>query len=128
MINIWELITISKQGEDYVSPEKQYKRLFDILKDMDKDDVKRLYNEWNCKEKELINSSGFELLNKLVKGGDDTFFMDFSNWAVAQGEEFFNEIQKEGMVFLKEYIDKHNVSRSEYTYECMIYVFHNFLD
>ncbi|MNV39761.1 hypothetical protein D3C71_1313510 [compost metagenome] len=55
--------------------------------------------------------------------GDDGFYMDFASWVIAQGEELFDNINKEGSNTILSYINKYNISEGDYTFECMLYVF-----
>lgn len=132
---IWDIIRASRTVEPYTIVSTQYENLLQILSEFDKETVKKFYSEWNEKTRELLkNEKKFDKLHieygGVVDGGDDTFYMDFANWVIAQGEELFNayKSKRNGYKAILNYINELELSEYEYTFECMVYVFHDVLD
>ncbi|ANU12646.1 hypothetical protein B481_1315 [Planococcus halocryophilus Or1] len=130
---LWDIIEESKKGKEYLPSEQQYENLIDIMNRYDKVTIEKLYEEWKNIYNQIVNDE-FEKLHidseegGIVEGGDDTFYQDFGHWFVAQGETVFKKYQEKGHLAMLEYIDKHHIDEEEYTFENMVYAFHDFID
>lgn len=128
---LWEIIEESKEGQYYLESEKQFKNLHRILSNYDKDTIKEIYETWRLKVKTLIRYNEFDKLHVqnggIVSSSDDGFYMDFANWVIAQGEQLSKEFQQQGHKAVLDYINENNISEEDYMYECMIYVFHDYI-
>lgn len=130
---LWDVIEESKEGKEYLSSELQYQNLIKILNRYDKETINKLYEEWQKIYSQIVNDE-FEKLHVeneesgIIEGSDDTFYEDFGHWFVAQGEVVFKMYQEKGHVAMLEYINKHYIDEEEYTYECMLYAFYDFIN
>lgn len=131
-INLWDVIKESKAGHDYLFSEKQYDNLYEILSKLPKEQVKALRKEWSDKIDKMFANPEFDKLHMdfggMIDGGDDTFYMDFGNWIIAQGEELYDKFMTIGHQTIYDYIEKHCIPVKEYTFECMAYAFHDFVE
>lgn len=120
---LWSIIEKSKDK----SSGTQYENLKRILKEMSKETVGVIRNEWHNKEKYLTRHNEFKQLHYcnggIIVSGDDGFYMDFANWVIAQGRELFEQFQVHGHKAVLNYIEANNIAEEEYMYESMAYVF-----
>lgn len=127
---LWQLISESKGGNKYVGSARQYKILLNILSNLREDNVKKIEEEWRNKVMEIIYTPEFEKLHinngGIINSGDDGFYMDFANWIIAQGEDLYNSFKNKGHIAIFDYIKEYNIPESDYTFECMIYIFQQY--
>lgn len=126
---VWDIIRASKTIEPYTIVSTQYENLRRILSELDKEIVEELCAEWIEVTDELIDDE-FEKLDLEYGGIIDAsriekFYIDFSGWVVAQGEELFNQFKTDGHQVIIDYIQKYNIPQSEYTFESISYVFYD---
>jgi len=128
---VWDIIKESKGGKPYLNSEEQYKNFKELLSQLDKETVEKVYEEWTELEDEL-RCDEFEKLDAnyggMISVGLDGFYIDFANWVLVQGEELLVQFKKEGHQAIMDYIQKHSVPKSDYSFECMGYAFHDFVD
>ena len=119
MEELWNVIKESKQGLEYLPPEKQYKNLVTILSSLDKKEVKLIRVQWWNAIKELINRIDYKDM-AVTRGGlvEDVLYDYFGNWIIAQGEELFNDINNDGILSIYKYIKDHNIPKEEFFYRC----------
>lgn len=127
---LWEIIEETKKGKKYLNSKDQYNNLVKILSSYDQKTVDNIKTIWSQKEKELTESEEFGKLHftrgGIIQSGDDGFYMDFSNWVIAQGEELFNDFKENGRAAILSYIINNKVPEKDFMFECMIYAFHDF--
>lgn len=124
---LFEIIEKSKQGANFNS-EKQFSKLELIVRNLPKETVELLFDEW-CeirKEYGVEEKGEFEKLHT-YNGGDDRFYGNFGAWVIAQGEELLSNFKKYGYEAIIEYILSNEISEYNYTYECMEYAFTSYL-
>lgn len=131
-VALWDVIKESKDGLAYINSEEQYALLEKIFSKLDKESIRVLHEEWSDVLQEMQGSEEYNRLHisrgGIIDGGDDCFYMDFGNWLVAQGEELYQTFKEKGHEAVLAYIEKHDIPESDYTFECMVYVFHDFLN
>lgn len=128
MLNIlWRILEKSKQNCNFNS-ECQFQNLKYILSDMGLEEVVALRYRWE--QVRHVYREDEEEFDKLhlsnggfLEGGDDTFYIDFPNWLVAQGEELYNNFREHGISAIFSYIITNNIKEKDYTYENMFYAF-----
>ena len=59
----------------------------------------------------------------ICNGGDDSFYIDFGNWIVAQGKELCSNFIRNGYISIIDYIKSNNITEENYEFESFIYVF-----
>jgi hypothetical protein len=127
---LWKIVEQSKVDTNFDS-KKQYSNLVSILSQLPLDKVKQIEDEWNSVCNKIINNQFYLKLHMqeggIVEGGDDTFFVDFPNWIVAQGEKLFNNFKNTNHYAIINYIKKHKITDKDYTYECFVYAFSEIL-
>ena len=126
-MNIWELISYTREDAK-TDIKDQYRNLYKVLiANCNADEVKALKNEWNTKRTLLIRFKDYEKLHinngGVVNAYDDAFYIDFSNWIIAQGEDLYNKILNEGCTTVIDYINNNNITSDEYLYENIGYAF-----
>ena len=125
---MWSLIEKSKKDCSFDS-DKQYKKLVLELSKLEKSKVMEIKNWWREAHSAITSHDEFiKLSDDLDIHGDDSTFMDFGNWLVAQGEELCMNFLRNGSKSVLDYITENNISYSDYTYECMVYAFSKVLD
>jgi len=128
--NLWEVIREAKGDQNYVSSEQQYENLKRVLSSLTTEEIQSIRSEWWDVEKKMFENPEYDKFH-VNDGGfirsDDTFDMDFPAWIVAQGEELYNQFMTIGHQAIIDYMEKNNVNERECTYECMGYVFQEFL-
>ena len=129
---LWQIIKDSKEENRYTKSRKQYENLHNILSKLPQKEVSKLRDEWADKSNEITNNEEFEKLHRdnggIISSGDDGFYMDFASWVMAQGEELYEEFMKNGHSVVLNYIKENNIPKSDYMFECMEYVFHDFVE
>lgn len=129
---MWDLIQISKNGSDYLSPYTQYSNLVGILSVLDEAVILQLEKKWRRKVKALIKHPEFINLHincgGIVDSGEDGFYSDFPNWLVAQGETLYKAFLEKGHKQVLSYIKKYSIESDELTFENMVYAFGDALD
>ena len=129
---LWQVIKDSKEENKYTKSKKQYENLHNILSKLPQKEVSKLRDEWADKSNKMTNNDEFEKLHRdnggIIISGDDGFYMDFASWVMAQGEELYEDFMRNGHKVILNYIKENNVSKSNYMFECMEYVFHDFAD
>lgn len=130
----WDIIEQSKQGCNFNS-EKQYKNLFELLKDKNERFIRDFQDEWGkdlgkCIRENIDDLSKIHVKNHLWEGspygileGYDNDFEWFCDWFFAQGKELWDLYNKNGYKVIIDYIKTNDISDSNYTYESMYYVF-----
>lgn len=116
----WDIIEESKRGTNFNS-EIQYQNLFNLLKDKDEGFIRDFNNEW--KSECLGDKYRFEALRSILGGHCDTFYILFGSWLFVQGKDLWDSYIKNGHKVVMDYIESNNISKSNYSYECMFYVF-----
>ncbi|OSA95778.1 UNVERIFIED_ORG: hypothetical protein B2H93_04975 [Clostridium botulinum] len=129
---LFKIIEKSKEGTNFDS-EKQFSKLQLMVRNLPKETVELLFDEW-CeirKEYRVEEKGEFERLHisngGIVNGSDDRFYGNFGAWVIAQGEELLSNFKKYGCEAIIEYILSNEISEYNYTYECMEYAFTSYL-
>lgn len=130
--SLWEIIELSKKNEKIVPAAKQYDNLVAVLSELPKEEVKSIHEEWMNAVFVMQKNPEYEKLHisdgGIVDGGDDTFYIDFGNWIIAQGKELYDEFMSKGHSVIIDYIKRNNLKKAEYTFECMEYAFQDILE
>ena len=123
---LWDVIEKSRKGAEFDSFE-QDRQLRDILSTLSEDDYNDVLRHWRGVLSCIESNPNFDLLHisngGIVDGGDDSFYMDFGHWVVAQGKELCDGFIRNGHKTIIKYIEDNNISEDDYTYECMAYCF-----
>jgi len=129
---LWQIIKDSKEGNKYTESKKQYKNLHSILSKLPQKEVSKLRDDWSDLSFKMTNNDEFEKLHRdnggIITSGDDGFYMDFASWLMAQGEELYEDFMKNGHSMVLNYIKENNIPKSDYMFECMEYVFNEFVE
>jgi hypothetical protein len=124
---LWKLIEESKKGTNF-NPVKQTKKLYDILNERYSiDDIEMLLQEFSSIINEYIGGKDFDKLHMseggIINGADDGFYVDFASWLVGQGKKLHDDYKKQGNKAILDYIEKNNITKEQYQYECIMYAF-----
>lgn len=127
---LWVLIEKSKKDTNF-NPAKQEEKLYNLLNEKySRDDIEMLLQEFTTIMNEYIGSKDFEKLHisngGIVNGGDDTFYLDFASWLVGQGVILYQDYMNRGSKAVLEYIERNNISREQFEYECIMNAFFNY--
>jgi len=129
---LWQIIKESKEENKYTESKKQYENLHNILSKLPQKEVSKLRNDWSDLSFKMISNDEFEKLHRgnggIINSGDDGFYMDFASWIMAQGEELYKDFMENGHSVVLNYIKENNILKSDYMFECMEYVFHDFIE
>lgn len=128
---LWNIIDMSRMGTKFDN-RRQYDSLVGILDKFESNVIEGLMKSWREISYSYSSSDEFEKLHVInggiVESGDDAFFMDFTAWLVAQGEELYCDFINRGRIAVIEYIEKNKISSDDYTYENMGYVWQDVCD
>lgn len=129
---MWDILKISKRGQEYISPTLQYLNLTQQLLSVDASALSLMVKICKTITTELTHLEDFNKLHALrggfVPGADNLFYEYFPAWIIAQGEELLSYISSDGLGVIKKYVDYYKVPTEDLVYESLLYPFLNVED
>jgi len=109
---LWDLIEKSKN--DKFDSKAQFKKIKELVLNYNLEELEEMNTDMTdilCED--LHHESDFDTLRKcnggIIEGDDGLFYIDFTDWVIAQGKDFYEASMKDSQ-FISRYIIENNLT------------------